>query len=104
MPNRRAIPVKARTRNRVRLMVMADSDLVSDRAFRNPGNGYLFIDGLKWLAGEEEYIGEVASEEDVRIRHTRKEDQVWFYLTIFAVPVVILAGGLAYIRRRRRKS
>ena len=88
----------------MRLMVVADSDLISDRAFRNPGNGYLFIDGLKWLAGEEEYIGEVASEEDVRIRHTREEDQVWFYLTIFAVPAVILAGGLTYIRRRRRKS
>ena len=87
----------------MRLMVVADSDMVSDRAFRNPGNGYLFIDGLKWLAGEEEYIGEVASEEDVRIRHTRKEDQLWFYLTIFAVPAVVLAGGLAYIRRRRRK-
>ncbi len=88
----------------MRLMVVADSDAVSDRAFNNPGNGYLVIDGLKWLAREEEYIGEVTSEEDVRIRHTRKEDQLWFYLTIFAVPAVILAGGLTYIRRRRRKS
>ena len=87
----------------MRLLVVADSDLVSDRAFRNPGNGYLFIDGLKWLAGEEQYIGEVSSEEDVRIRHTQKGDKVWFYLSIFAVPIVVLAGGLAYIRRRRSK-
>ena len=88
----------------MRLLVAADSDSVSDRAFRNPGNGYLFVDGVKWLAGEEEYIGEVTSEEDVRIRHTREEDQLWFYLTIFAVPAVVLAGGLSYIRRRRRKA
>lgn len=88
----------------MRLVVVADSDLVSDQVFRNPGNGYVFVDALKWLGGEEEYIGETTSEEDVRIMHTRKEDQWWFYLTIFGVPALVLGSGLIYVSRRRRRS
>lgn len=88
----------------MRMIVVADSDMISDRVFRNPGNGYLFVDGLKWLGGEEEYIGETTSEEDVRILHTRKEDQIWFYLTIFGVPALVLFTGLYYTLRRRRSK
>ena len=86
----------------MRMIVVADSDMISDRVFRNPGNGYLFVDGLKWLGGEEAYIGETSSEEDVRILHTRKEDQVWFYLTIFGIPALVLFSGLYYTLRRRK--
>lgn len=88
----------------MRFMVVADSDVISDQVFGNPGNGYLFMDALKWLGGEEEFIGEVTSEEDVRIMHTRKEDQLWFYLTIFGVPALVLGAGLGYTTRRRKKS
>jgi ABC-type uncharacterized transport system involved in gliding motility auxiliary subunit len=90
----------------MQMIVVADSDLISDRVFRNPGNGYLFLDGIKWLVGEEEIIGETTSEEDVRIMHTRKEDQIWFYLTIFGVPAMVLGAGLFYTRsiRRRKKA
>jgi ABC-type uncharacterized transport system involved in gliding motility auxiliary subunit len=86
----------------MRMIVVADSDMVSDRVFRNPGNGYLFVDGLKWLGGQEAYIGETSSEEDIRILHTRKEDQVWFYLTIFGIPALVLFSGLYYTLRRRK--
>ncbi len=87
----------------MRVIVVADSGVISDKAFRNPGNQLLFTDGIKWLGGEERFIGAVTNEEDVRIVHTRKEDQLWFYLTIFAVPAFVLAGGLFYTRRRRSK-
>ncbi len=87
----------------MRLLVFGDSDVLSDKYFRHPGNAYLFLDAIKWLGGEERFIGETTSEEDVRITHTRKEDQVWFYLTIFAVPALVLGGGIFYTRRRRRK-
>ena len=86
-----------------RLIVVADSDAISDQVFRRTANGYLILDGVKWLVGDEEFIGETASEEDVRITHTRQEDQVWFYLTIFAVPAFVLSSGVVYTRRRRRK-
>jgi hypothetical protein len=78
--------------------------MISDGLFRNLGNGHFFLDGLKWLGGEEDIIGETSSEEDVRIVHTRKEDQLWFYLTIFAVPALVLGAGLFYTRRIRRRK
>ncbi len=88
----------------LKLIVVADSDLVSDQVFRNPGNGYLFVDSVKWMGGEEETIGETTSEEDIRIMHTREKDQVWFYLTIFGVPALVLGGGIYYTSRRRRRK
>ena len=98
------VPGKKGEAPELRLVVIADSDVISDKVFRNPGNGYLLVDAVKWLGGEEEYIGETTSEEDVRIMHTREKDQWWFYMTIFAVPAVIVAAGLFYTSRRRRRS
>ena len=90
--------------NEMRLFVLADSDALSDQLFRHLGNAQLFIDAIKWLGGDDKLIGAPSSEEDVRIVHTRKADQLWFYLTIFAVPTLVLAGGLGYTRRRRKRS
>jgi len=88
-----------------RLLVLADSDVATDQVLRQVmGAGAYVMDGIKWLSGDEEIMGETSSEEDVRMVHTRKEDQVWFYLTIFAVPALVLAGGLAFTLRRRRRS
>jgi ABC-type uncharacterized transport system len=84
-----------------RVVVMADSDLLSDRAIRNPGNGYLLLDVLRWLGGEERFTGQVASEEDVPVEHTRKQDLLWFYLSIFAAPALVLTGGFFATRKRR---
>lgn len=88
----------------MRLIVVADSDAISDQVFRNPGNGYLFVDAIKWLGGEEELIGETTSEEDVRVTHTRSEDVKYFYASIFGVPTLVLGAGLFYTTRRRRRS
>jgi ABC-type uncharacterized transport system involved in gliding motility auxiliary subunit len=95
--------LKQKDEDEMRVIVVADSGMISDKAFRNPGNQLLFTDGIKWLGGEERFIGAVTTEEDVRMVHTRKEDQLWFYLTIFAVPALVMAGGLVYTRRRRSK-
>jgi hypothetical protein len=84
-----------------RVIVMADSDLLTDRALRNPGNGPLLLDGLRWLGGEERISGQVASEEDVPVEHTRKQDLLWFYLTIFAAPALVLGVGFFATRKRR---
>ena len=43
-------------------------------------------------------------EEDVRIMHTKEEDVVWFYTTIFAVPLFILGMGVVYNRYRLRQT
>lgn len=100
----RQLGATKKDKKEMRLIVAADSDMISDGLFRNLGNGHFFLDGLKWLGGEEDIIGETSSEEDVRIVHTRKEDQLWFYLTIFAVPALVLGVGLFYTRRIRRRK
>jgi hypothetical protein len=84
-----------------RVIVMADSDLLTDRALRNPGNGPLLVDGLRWLGGEERISGQIASEEDIPVEHTRKQDLLWFYLTIFAAPALVLGVGFFATRKRR---
>ena len=84
-----------------RVVVMADSDLLTDRAIRNPGNGSLLLDVLRWLGGEERITGQVTSEEDVPVEHTRKQDLLWFYLSIFAAPILVLAVGFFATRKRR---
>jgi hypothetical protein len=87
-----------------RALVMADSDLITDEVLRrNPPNGYILLDGLRWLGGEERFTGSVSNEEDVPVEHTRKQDLLWFYLSIFAVPALVLAAGF-FLTRKRRKA
>ena len=61
---------------------------------------------MQWFLGEEQIIGDTATEEDIRIEHTRDEDKLWFYATSFGAPLPLLAFGLwiALKRRRRRET
>jgi hypothetical protein len=68
------------------------------------GNSLLFVDSLAWLIADEQIAGDVTSEEDVPIEHTRDQDKVWFYATSFAVPLPILCIGIWIARRRRRRQ
>ena len=70
----------------------------------NNGNMLLFVDSLAWLVGNEDLSGEVSSEEDVAIEHTREKDKLWFYATTFGMPAPILLGGLWVARSRRRRA
>jgi hypothetical protein len=95
---------KKRAGEETRLIVLADADALSDQVIGNLGNYFLFEDGLKWLFEEERLLGSVGTEEDVRIMHTKEEDVVWFYTTIFAVPLVVLGIGVVYNRFRLRQT
>ena len=84
----------------MRAFVSADVDAFSDLVMTNVvGNQILFVDAMRWLVGEESYMGQTNSEEDVLIEHTKQQDLAWFYSTIFGVPAVVLAAGL-FVRRR----
>jgi len=83
-----------------RALVFADADMISDLALRNEGNTNIVADSLKWMVGEEELAGEVASEEDVKIQHTRKQNIWWFYSTTFAIPLVMMGVGVLVVLRR----
>lgn len=87
----------------MRAFVLADADVVSDLLLGNfPANQMLTFDALRWLGGEESFTGEVNSEEDVRIEHSKQKDLVWFYATILGVPGLVLGGGLTLGRRARK--
>ena len=84
-----------------RVVVTADSDWLADMALRHRPNQFLLVDTVRWLGGEERFSGAVSSEEDVPVAHTRKQDAVWFYLSVFLVPAAVLGVGLATTRKRR---
>ena len=86
-----------------RLVVIADGDFVTDKVFRNPGNALVLADVVQWMLGEEQIVGEAVSEEDVRIQHSREEDQLWFWLTSVGVPLPLLGMAWRAARRRRRR-
>lgn len=85
-----------------RIVVLADSDIFVDGVMGNPGNSYLVNDTVKWLLGDEAITGEINSEVDVPVAHTRKDDVLWFYGSILMAPAVML--GLGYVATRRRRS
>ena len=87
-----------------RAVVMADADALGDGILGNVGNAYLAVDTLRWLSGEEALSGATASEEDVPLQHTRSQDVVWFYATVFLAPMVVLAVGFFVTRRRGRRA
>jgi hypothetical protein len=85
-----------------RVVVLADSDALADLALsRHQPNLMMFVDMLRWLGGEERFAGAVSNEEDVPVAHTRKQDLLWFYLSIFAAPAAVLGLGFVMTRRRR---
>jgi hypothetical protein len=85
-----------------RVVVVADGDFATDKVLRNAGNTYVMVDVLRWLIGDEQIQGELTSEEDVPIEHSKEGDRLWFYATTFGLPLPILAIG-AWTRRRRDK-
>lgn len=88
----------------LRAFVVADADVFSDWVMeRMVGNQVLLVDAIRWLGGEESWAGEVSSEEDVRIEHTKQEDLAWFYATIFGAPMLVLGLGVVTSRRSRRR-
>ena len=91
----------ARTTPRLgRVVALANAAFISDGLVRAVGNAMFFADSLKWLVGDTAIQGQMTSEEDVKIRHTRGEDAVWFHGTVVVVPLLVLSAGFLATRRR----
>ncbi len=98
----------------MRVVVFADTDVFADDYLGllrvgprgDPPNMILLADVLGWLLEEKQIGGVTASEEDVKIAHTRAEDVFWFYATVFAVPLIILGvgAGTRWGRGRKRRT
>ena len=90
---------------RMRVLALGDAEVFSDQALiRFILNGTLFDDAVRWLDQEEAFSGDIVSEEDVPVVHTRQENVVWFYAIIFGAPAALLALGLGLVYRRRQQG
>jgi ABC-type uncharacterized transport system len=87
-----------------RAFVIGDSDVFSDLLIHNRANALLAFDIVRWLLGEPEAAGPVSNEEDVPVRHTRKQDVFWFYSSVFLAPALVLLAGWATTRKRRKRE
>jgi hypothetical protein len=98
--------IDAKEKKEMRLMVLGSVDAASDLVLGWRPNLFWALDSIKWLIGDEAIAAEVAQETDLPIVHTKREQKLWFHLTVFAVPLCIMAIGLLYARsvRRRRAS
>ena len=94
-----------------RALVYADVDLFADAMVQSGGrvgvillSGPLLDDSIRWLGGEEVFAGEIVTEEDKPIKHTKSQDALWFTLSIAAVPLLVLGLGLYLTMVRKRKK
>jgi hypothetical protein len=87
-----------------RALVLADSDALADELIVNRANSLLAINLVRWLAGDERLAGTINNEEDVPVRHTRKQDVAWFYASVFAAPALVLGIGFTVRRRASRRK
>lgn len=86
-------------------VVLGDAALFSDPVLQfSQGNLVFILDAMRWLAGDDDIAGELQSEEDVKIIHTRDDDMALFYLTIFGMPMLVLGAGIIVVSLRRRAS
>jgi ABC-type uncharacterized transport system len=95
-----------------RALVFSDADLFADvlapgamgRAQVRLLSGNLLNDAIRWLGGEEVFAGEIVSEDDKAIQHTKSQQAVWFTLTTIGAPLLVLTLGLVGTWFRRRRS
>ena len=92
------------THDGMRAFVISDGEIFSDGLLSQfQPLAYFIADIVKWLGGEEEFIGDTKNEEDVRIEHTKSEDATWYYLTLVGAPLLVLLLGLGFVGLRRRR-
>ena len=94
--------VTGEKKQEMRAFVVADADAFSDLVLMKVrANQVFLLDAVRWLVGEESFAGEINSEEDVRIEHTKEKNVFWFYSTILGAPAAVLGLGLLMARRNR---
>jgi hypothetical protein len=97
-----------------RALLFADSDIFGDALVQSMGHaqvamvsdigGGLLDNSMDWLVGKEVFAGDVVSEDDQPIEHTKSKDAKWFVGTIIGAPLLVLTLGLVGTLTRRRRS
>ena len=86
----------------MRALLYGDAEMFADQVLAFPLNSFVVADGIRWLGGEEDFAGEVVSEEDVPIQHTQSENVAWFYAIIFGAPALVMGVGVFILYGRRQ--
>ena len=85
-----------------RMVVFGDSDFACNSYFTGQGNDDLFLNTINWLAEEEDLISiRPKVREDRRVTMTEAQTKYVFYLTVFAMPLLVLGAGVV-VRIKRR--
>ena len=87
----------------MRLVVVGDSDFITDNQIANASNAALFDNLVNWLAERQAALAiPPRTPEQTRLNLTRSQVAGARWLTVVIVPLAMLAGGFAVYRRRRR--
>jgi hypothetical protein len=92
-----------------RALVFSDVELFSDVLVPGPQgrpvpillSGPLLGDSIKWLGSEENFAGDIVSEDDKPVQHTKNQDAVWFAIMLIGLPLLVLGLGLFGTLSRR---
>jgi ABC-type uncharacterized transport system involved in gliding motility auxiliary subunit len=88
---------------KARMIVFGDSDFPINANFSNQGNGNLFLNTVKWLAGDESFISiKTRSPADRPLTLTETGGRTVALLVLLVFPAAsLIAGILVWVRRRR---
>jgi len=88
-----------------RMIVMGDATWSSDLVLPlSMGNQEYLRDAIAWLVDEPAQGGTINNEEDVKIRHTKKDEAWMFYGSTILIPVLLFGFGMLRVRSRRKEG
>lgn len=87
-----------------RVMVIADSDVFADSLLKHDGNAAFAYESVLWLLRDDDVRGNFDEKNDAPLRHTHREERLWFFGAVFFSPGVVLIAGMWHLRRRRLRG
>jgi len=88
---------------KTRLIVFGDSDFAMNANFSNQGNGNLFVNTVKWLARDENFISiKTKSPSDRPLTMTESGGRTVAFVVMILFPGTVLFSGIFVWTRRRR--
>ena len=81
------------------ILGFADADFALDFLLQNRTNRLLLAESIRWVTAGDLPPGLTGKEKDVKIIHAKGDEWVWFYLPVFAVPLLMLGLGFWFSGR-----
>lgn len=86
-----------------KMVVFGDSDFANNSYLSASGNRDLFLNSVRWLAGEEDFIAiRPRSSESTPLFLKASQARLIFILPVVVLPVVVLTVGVTIISRRKK--